>query len=85
MFRPAVVSQYVIEALVPSEAWAASTPTGAGISQYVIEALVPSEASVAVVSQYVIEALMADDGTQTDPTPPGGVGSDRVHVFGYAG
>ena len=78
------VSQYVIEALVPTDAFSPATPTGAGVSQYVIEALVAGPGK-ARVSQYVVEVLMADDDTQTTPPDPCVPGSGGVRVFGYAG
>ena len=77
------VSQYVIEALVPTDAFSPTTPTGAGVSQYLIEVL-GDFGGKARVSQYVVEVLMTESETQTTPPePPAGEGG--VRVFGYAG
>lgn len=80
----AKLSQYVIEALVPTDAFSPTTPTGAGVSQYAIEVL-GDFPGVAKVAQYVIEVLFAGSDAVTDPTPPEGPGTDRVHAYGYAG
>jgi len=76
------VAQYVVEALIPTDAFNPTTVTGAGVSQLVIEVLgnFPAKARVA---QVIIEVLMAESETQT--TPPGPGGSGGVRVFGYAG
>jgi hypothetical protein len=78
----AIVTQYIIEALVAFTKAAADTPTGAGVSQYIIEALLVDETPItAHVSQYIVEVLMADSGEKTEPVPGG---SSGVKVFGYA-
>jgi hypothetical protein len=79
------VNQYVIEALVPTDAFSPTEVTGAGVSQYLIEVLgdFPGKARV---SQYVVEVLMTEDETQSvppEPCEPGEGGG--VRVFGYAG
>jgi hypothetical protein len=74
------VSQYVVEALIPTDAFDPTTPTGVGVSQYVVEALLASPGRVRV-SQYVVEALIADNDQQS-PAPSTGGG---VRVWGHAG
>jgi|WetSurMetagenome_2_1015567.scaffolds.fasta_scaffold130337_1 hypothetical protein len=76
------VSQYVIEALVPTDAFSPSSITGCGVSQYVIEALV-SGGERARVGQYVIEVLFTGNDEQTTPPEPP-VGEAATHTWGYA-
>lgn len=78
------VSQYVVEALVPSDVRNPTTVTGAGVSQYVIEALVSGSGKVRV-SQFVIEVLFTGNDTQSPPPEEGGGTPTPVtHTFGYA-
>jgi hypothetical protein len=76
------VSQYVVEALLPTDTFSPTSITGCGVSQYVVEALV-TDVNRARVSQYVVEVLMAEDDTQT---PPGDntVPDVTTHTYGYA-
>jgi len=76
------VSQYVIEALVPTDTFSPTTVTGCGVSQYVVEALV-TDVNRVRVSQHVIEVLMADDDAQTTPGG-GGTPAATTHTYGYA-
>lgn len=75
------VSQYIVEALIPTDTFSPTTPTGAGVTQYIVEALVTGP-STARVSQYVVEVLIAEAETQS-PAPSEGAGG--VRVFGFAG
>ena len=76
------VSQYVVEALVPTDTFNPTSITGCGVSQYVVEALI-TDVNVARVSQYVIEVLVTEDDTQT--APGGGVTpAATTHTYGYA-
>jgi hypothetical protein len=78
------VTQYVVEALVPTDAFSPTTPTGAGVSQYVIEALVGG-AGRAMVTQYVVEVLLTESEAQTEPgggSWPGSTASTRVYGWG---
>jgi len=77
------LSQYIIEALVPTDTFDPTTVTGAGVSQYVIEVLGDFPGS-ACVTKYLIEVLMTESEAQSDPPAPPG-GSAGVRVFGYAG
>lgn len=81
----AKVSTYLVEALVASDTASPTTVTGAGVSQYVLEVLVHGDGAPARLGQYVIEALFTENDMPSDPTPPGGVGTDRPRAFGYAG
>ena len=76
------VSQYVVEALIPTDAFSPTSITGCGVSQYVVEALV-TDVNRARVSQYVVEVLITGDDTQTTPGGGGGPGA-VTHTYGYA-
>jgi len=76
------VSQYVVEALIPTDTFSPTSITGCGISQYVIEALI-TDVNVARVSQYVVEVLLTEDDTQTTPGG-GGTPAATTHTYGYA-
>ena len=75
------VSQYVIEALVPTDTFSPTTVTGAGVSQELIEVLGTFPGKVRL-TQSLIEVLI----TEADVPQHGGtIVSREVRVFGYAG
>jgi hypothetical protein len=81
-----IVSQHLVEVLLPSATASPTTPTGAGISQHLVEVLgsFPGRARVA---QHVIEVLMVEDENQSpapDEGDPGG-GGGGTRIYGWAG
>jgi hypothetical protein len=82
-----LVTQHVVEALVPSITYSPTTVTGAGVTQHVVEALLLRTGGGALVTQHIIEVLVAAnaDGTHGDPPDCGDGGTPTTHSYGHAG
>jgi hypothetical protein len=82
----AIISQTVLEAIVPTIAYSPTTVTGAGVTQHVVETLVLRVDVGAVVSQNIVEVLFAAnaDGSHGD-LPDGGDPTPTTHSYGHAG
>lgn len=78
------LTQHVVEALIPTDTFSPTTPTGAGISQSIVEVLgsFPGKARIAL---QLVEVLMTEDESQSEAggcpeCPPGGAGT---HIYGW--
>lgn len=77
----ALVSQHVVEVLIPRATPSPTTPTGAGVSQRVVEVLFVVDDPMARVSQHAVEILFSAATTGEGGAVGGG---SSTTSFGYA-
>jgi hypothetical protein len=82
----AIVTQHVVEVIIPRTTYSPATPTGVGVTQHVLEAVIADDATRAAVTLHVVEVIVAadPDGSHGGTGGGGGTPTPVTHSFGYA-